>query len=147
MRGIKINEKMKNEIINLRKNSKTAFVASVDENGYPTIKAMLVLENESIKTHYFSTNYSSKRVKQFMANPKAAVYLCNAKKYKGLMFQGTMEVLTDREHKEMLWRDGFEMYYPNGIDDEDYCVLRFTAEKGNYYTGLKNFDFDIEEVL
>ena len=60
---------------------------------------------------------------------------------------GTMEVLTDREHKEMLWRDGFEMYYPNGIDDEDYCVLRFKAEKGNYYTGLKNFDFDIEEVL
>ena len=73
-----MNEKMKNEIINLRKNSKTAFVASVDENGYPTIKAMLVLENESIKTHYFSTNYSSK-VKQFMANRKQ-LYTCAMRK-------------------------------------------------------------------
>lgn len=42
---------------------------------------------------------------------------------------------------------GFEIYYPNGIDDEDYCVLRFTAVRGNYYHGLKNLNFEIEEVL
>lgn len=142
-----MNEEIRNEIIKLRKNSKTAFVSSVDENGCPTIKAMLVLENECIKTHYFSTNLSSRRTKQFMKNPKAAVYLCNTEEYKGLMLQGVMEVLTDREHKEMLWREGFEIYYPNGVQDEDYCVLRFTAEKGNYYHGLKNTDFSIEEVL
>ena len=40
---------IKNEIIGLRKNSKTACVSSVDENGFPTIKAMLVLENEVLK--------------------------------------------------------------------------------------------------
>lgn len=137
----------RNEIINLRKNSKVAFVSSVDPNGCPTIKGMLVLENESIKTHYFSTNLSSRRTKHFMENPKAAVYLCNTEEFKGLMLQGTMDVLTDRDHRKMLWRDGFEMYYPDGIDDEDYCVLRFTAEKGNYYHGLKNVYFEIGEVL
>jgi general stress protein 26 len=142
-----MNSELKNEIASLRKNSKIAFISSVDENGYPTVKAMLVLENESMKTQYFSTNLSSRRAKQFMENPKAAVYLCNAEDFKGLMFQGTMEVLTDMEHKQMLWRDGFEIYYPNGVIDEDYCVLRFTAEKGNYYHGLKNINFKIEEVL
>ncbi|NLU51657.1 MAG: pyridoxamine 5'-phosphate oxidase family protein [Clostridiaceae bacterium] len=138
---------IKNEIINLRKNSNIAFISSIDEKGYPTVKAMLVLENESMKIHYFSTNLSSRRVKQFMENPKAAVYYCNSDEFKGLMLQGRMEVLTDREHKKMLWREGFEIYYPNGIDDEDYCVLRFTAEKGNYYHGLANINFEIEEVL
>jgi general stress protein 26 len=142
-----MNSELKNEIASLRKNSKIAFISSVDENGYPTVKAMLVLENESMKTQYFSTNLSSRRAKQFMENPKAAVYLCNAEDFKGLMFQGTMEVITDMEHKQMLWRDGFEIYYPNGVIDEDYCVLRFTAEKGNYYHGLKNINFKIEEVL
>lgn len=142
-----MNSELKNEIASLRKNSKIAFISSVDENGYPMVKAMLVLENESMKTQYFSTNLSSRRAKQFMENPKAAVYLCNAEDFKGLMFQGTMEVLTDMEHKQMLWRDGFEIYYPNGVIDEDYCVLRFTAEKGNYYHGLKNINFKIEEVL
>ncbi len=91
----------KNEIIRLRKNSKAAFVSSVDENGYPTVKAMLVLENESMKTQYFSTNLSSRRANQFMENPKAAVYLCNTEEFKVLMFQRIMEVLTYWKHKEM----------------------------------------------
>jgi len=147
LKEVNMDTEIKNEIIGLRKNSKTACVSSVDENGFPTIKAMLVLENESIKTHYFSTNLSSKRAKQFMKNPKAAVYYCNTDEFKGLMLQGRMDVLTDTEHKQMLWREGFEIYYPNGVMDEDYCVLRFTAEKGNYYHGLKNIDFSIEEVL
>lgn len=25
------------------------------------------------------------------------------------------------------------MYYPKGVDDEDYCVLEFRAERGRYY--------------
>lgn len=40
-----MNADIKNEITGIRKNSKIAFVSSVDENGYPTIKGMLVLEN------------------------------------------------------------------------------------------------------
>jgi general stress protein 26 len=59
---------------------------------------------------------------------------------------GNMEVCTDKEHKIMLWREGFEIYYPKGIDDEDYCVLKFTAIKGNYYHGLNNIDFAGEDI-
>ena len=62
------------------------------------------------------------------------------------MFKGKMEVFTDRQSKTRLWRDGFEMYYPKGIDDEDYSVLKFTGEIGNYYHGLFNFDFNISEL-
>jgi general stress protein 26 len=142
-----MNKEIKNEIAKLRKNSRTAFVSSVDENGYPAVKAMFLLEHESMKTIYFSTNLSSRRAKHFADNPKAAVYFCNTEEIKGLLLQGKMEVLTDREHKEMLWRDGFEIYYPKGIDDEDYCVFKFTAEKGNYYHGLHNINFLINEIV
>ena len=44
---------------------------------------------------------------------------------------------TDREHKAMLWRDGFGIYDPKGIDDEDYCVLKFAALKN--HSGYKDF--------
>lgn len=142
-----MNREVKNEITKLRKNSRSAYVSSVDENGYPAVKGMFILEHDSMKTIYFSTNLSSRRAKHFMSNPKAAVYFCNTEEVKGLLLQGTMEVLTDREHKKMLWRDGFEIYYPKGIDDEDYCVFRFTAEKGNYYHGLNNINFLIDEII
>lgn len=62
------------------------------------------------------------------------------------MLTGTVEVCTDQYHKELLWRDGFEIYYPQGVTDEDYCVLKFTAVCGNYYHKLENYSFSIEEV-
>jgi general stress protein 26 len=141
-----MNEKTKTEIINLRKNSGIAYVASISDDGYPQIKAMLVLEYDSMKTQYFSTNTSSKRVKQFLKNPKASVYYSNAKQYKGALFTGEMEVCVDHITKSMLWREGFEMYYPKGVDDDDYCVLKFTGKTVNYYHGLGNETFSIDEL-
>lgn len=136
------------QIRNLRQEAQVAYVASVNEDGFPQIKGMLVLEHDSMKTHYFSTNTSSKRVKQFRNNPKASVYYVDDTKnlYKGALFTGTMEVCTDHETKAMLWREGFELYYPKGVDDEDYCVYKFTAETVNYYHALSNTTLSIDEL-
>lgn len=142
-----MNEKIKREIWELRSKSPVAFVGSVSADGFPQVKGMLVFEHEDIKIHYFSTNTSSKRVGQFLANPKACVYYCDETKdkYKGALFTGSIEVCTDHDTKAMLWQDGCELYYPKGIDDDDYCVYKFTAETVNYYHGLSNQTFSIEE--
>lgn len=139
---------IKSEIRALRENAHVAYIGSVDENGFPQIKGMLVLEHDSMKTQYFSTNTSSKRVGQFLKNAKASVYYSDEtrSKYKGALFTGTIEVCTDHATKAFLWQDGFEIYYPKGVDDEDYCVYKFTAETVNYYHGLSNSTLSIEEL-
>lgn len=141
-----MNEKIKKEIRSLCCNSSVAFVGSVNAEGFPQIKGMLVCEHEDLKIQYFSTNTSSKRVSQFLKQPKACVYYCDEKNFKGALFTGTIEVCTDRETKEMLWHNGDEIYYPKGIDDEDYCVYKFTAETVNYYHELSNQTFSVEEL-
>ena len=147
-RTIIMDKTIKSEIRKLRDNSNVAYVGSINESGFPQIKGMLVLEHEDLKIHYFSTNTSSKRVKQFLENPKACVYYCveTKDKYKGALFTGTIEVCTDHETKAMLWREGCEIYYPKGVDDDDYCVYKFTAENVNYYHGLSNKTFSINEL-
>ena len=124
---------VKTEIETLIKNSKNAYVSSVDQEGYPNIKAMFALERDGMEVFYFSTNLSSKRTRQFMLNPKASIYFCKEETFQGLMLAGEMEVCTDRELKTRLWSEGSERYYPKGIDDDDYCVLKFTARMGNYW--------------
>lgn len=143
-----MDENIKSDIRALRENANVAYIGSVNGNGFPQIKGMLVLEHDSMKTHYFSTNTSSKRVEQFRNNPKACVYYCDETKdkYKGALFTGTIEVCTDHETKAFLWREGFEMYYPKGVDDEDYCVYKFTAETVNYYYGLSNVTMSVDEL-
>lgn len=138
-------EQMKNQITALVEDAKIAYVSSIDETGYPNVKAMLSLRHDDLFTHYFSTNYSSRRTQQFLKNSKTCVYFCDEQKFMGLMLTGEIKVMTDHEHKAMLWREGFEMYYPDGIDTEDYCVYKFNAKKANYYHGLNNHDFILED--
>nr|WP_298078103.1 pyridoxamine 5'-phosphate oxidase family protein [uncultured Blautia sp.] len=120
------------------------FISSVDENGMPNTKAMLApRKRDGIRVIYFHTNTSSMRVQQYRKNPKACLYFCDKRFFKGVMLTGTMEVLEDPASKEMLWQEGDTMYYPEGVTDPDYCVLRFTAEQGRFYSNFSSENFDI----
>ncbi len=126
----------------LADNQKTVFLGSVDEQGFPNIKAMLqTRKREGIRIFYFTTNTSSMRVKQYLKNPKACVYFCNQDTFIGAMLLGTIEILTDDKSKQMIWREGDEIYYPKGVTDPDYCVLRFTTLSGRIY---RNFHSESE---
>lgn len=126
---------------------KVSFICSVDNENYPNVKAMLKpRKRNGIKEFYFSTNTSSMRASQYINNPNAAVYFYRKGlvKYTGAMLKGKMEVLTDGETKNMIWKRGDTIYYKNGVTDPDYCVLKFTAQSGRYYCDLKTESFDIK---
>ena len=121
------------------------FISSVDEDGFPCTKAMLAPRvREGIKVFYFTTNTFSLRVAHYKANPKASIYFCDAQRFQGMMLRGTMEVLTDAKTKEMIWRDGDTEYYPGGVTDPNYCVLKFTATSGRFYSDYYPRSFIIE---
>ena len=84
------------------------------------------------------------RVKQYTANPKACVYFFDKRFFRGVMLRGTMEVLRDNASKAMIWKDGDERYYQKGVTDPDYCVLKFTAQNGRYYSNFKSENFGVE---
>ncbi len=84
---------------------KTAFIGSIDREGFPNIKAMLQpRKREGIKTIYLTTNTSSMRVAQYRENNHACIYFC----------------------------------------DTDYCVLKFTATSGRFYSNFKSESFIVE---
>jgi general stress protein 26 len=124
---------------------KVAFLASVDDEGFPNMKAMLMPRKIDKNCFYFSTNTSSMRVAQYGKNPKASVYFFKKGRfrYESVMLIGTMEVLEDARIKKEIWRTGDTMFYKKGINDPDYCVLRFTAIKGRHYCDLKTENFEL----
>lgn len=131
-------------ITNLIDKQSVAFISSIDENGFPNTKAMLPpRKRENIKSFYFTTNTSSMRVSQYQNNSKACIYFCDRRFFRGVMLTGTIEILTDSKSIEMIWQTGDTMYYPKGVTDPDYCVLRFTAIKGRYYSKFKSENFEV----
>jgi general stress protein 26 len=129
---------------NLIDKQSTAFLSSVDADGFPNTKAMLAPRlREGLRVFYLTSNTSSMRAAQYRQNPKACLYFCDRRFFRGVMLLGTVEVLTDAAAKELIWREGDTMYYPQGVTDPDYCVLRFTAHQGRYYSNFKSEDFSI----
>ncbi len=129
----------------LVKSAKVSIIGSIDEQGFPNIKAMLAPRKlEGLKTVYFSTNTSSQRVGQFLVNPKASLYFYQQETFQGVLLLGEMAVLTDKAIKELIWQAGDELYYPLGVTDPDYCVLKFVAVQGRFYQNFTSVDFRLD---
>lgn len=127
---------------------KTAFIGSVDGDGFPNIKAMLAPRKIEGNSFYFSTNTSAMRTYQYLGSPKASIYFYKRGrfKYEGVMLVGTMEVLHDDAIKREIWQMGDTLYYKQGVTDPDYYVLKFTALKGRHYCNFKSESFDLAEM-
>jgi len=130
--------------LDLVERSTIAMVGTVGEGGAPRIVAMIKAEHGGLKTIWFSTNTSSEHVAQLERDPRACVYFAEwaESPWRGLTLGGRMEVLRDRASRERLWEDGCERYYPKGVDDPDYTVLRFTADRAKYYQFGTKLRFD-----
>ncbi len=119
-------------------------ICYLDADGFPVTKAMLKPRaQEGIQTFWFSTNTSSNKVQCFKKNPKASIYFVDRRFFRGVSLIGIVEVLETQEAKEKIWQTGDTMYYKGGVTDPDYCVLKFTAVKGRYYSNFKSVDFEI----
>ena len=129
----------KTRILQFIAEQKTAFIASVNEQGYPVIRAMLAPRKIDGNEIYFSTNTSSGKVKQYLANKKACVYFYKRGKikYQGVSITGEMQVCTDQPTKDKVWRFGDRLFYKEGVTDSDYCVLKFKGITAEYYCNFK----------
>ncbi len=93
---------------------------------------------------YIGTNKSSRKTAQALADPRCALYYEDTVRYQGLTLYGALESVEDRAVKAKLWKKGWEMYYPGGLDGGDFQVFRFVPVRGRYYHGLHVQEFAAE---
>lgn len=136
----------KQTIGNLIDKANMAMLSYVNQDGFPISKAMLSpREREEIHTFWFTTNTSSNKVKYLRDNPKGSIYFVDKRFYRGVSLVGEFEVLETQEAKERIWKKGDTLYYKEGVTDPDYCVLKFHARKGSFYSNFSVENFDIEQ--
>lgn len=102
-------------------------------DGQPAIRRVFCVWHKGIGGHLISTNTSSGHVKHLTANGDACLYFADSETFEGVCLTGRAQVHTDRPFKALLWNEGDEKYYPLGVDDPDYCVIEFNADRAEYY--------------
>ena len=121
-------------------------LSTINQDGYPETRAMLNLSNSEMFpklqklftddfTFYFTTNTSSQKMAQVASNKNASVYFVKENSFGGLLFTGKLEIVKDMKIKRSFWQDGWTMYYKGGVEDPDYSILKFRADKYKYYNG------------
>jgi general stress protein 26 len=136
-------QEARNAALALADRCAVAMLGTNGDEGFPNIKAMLKFANEGLAVLWFSTNTSSRRVAQMGRDQRVCVYFLDQERFEGLMLLGMVELLQDHASRQRLWSDGCLKYYPLGVDDPDYTVLRFCAQRANYYHGLSNVIFAV----
>ena len=46
---------------------------------------------------------------------------------------GKIEIIEDMEVKKALWQDWFICHFPKGVNDPEYCVLKFSANEATFW--------------
>jgi general stress protein 26 len=124
--------------LELMESAENVYLATIDKDGFPYVRSVFNLRNIKkfpalaglFSKHnddflvYLSTNTSSEKVSQIKENPSVSVYYCISEKFRSLMLAGHIEFMEDMEIKKAIWQDGWEMYFPKGVKDPDYTVLR-----------------------
>lgn len=123
---------------------KTSLISSVDPDGFPATRALIApikIEGNDI---YFATYMSSKKVRDYLNNPKACVYFYEkGKQFTGVTIKGHMEVLNDQKTKDYFWRPFYKRFYRNGVTDPEYCILKFTGHEASYFCNYKVQDIQL----
>lgn len=121
------------EIMNLIDRSQFASIGYTDELGRQNIRRIFCTWHKGLGRHLTSTNTSSSHIQSLLKNEKACLYFSDDESFEAICLFGKVVVHFEKEYRELLWNEGDEQYYPNGVDDEDYCILEFIAESGRFY--------------
>ena len=128
--------------LDLANRSKIAMLGNNGAEGYPNIKALIKCDNDGLKTIWFSTHTTSKRVPLLKKDSRTCVYFVDFENWEGLSLVGDIELLQDEASRQRVWHEGDEKYYSLGFNDPDFTVMRFTTRSCNYYHGLGNLTFE-----
>ena len=121
------------ELAALINRSLFADLGYTDEQGRTNIRRVFCVWHRGLGRHLISTNTGSAHVQSLLQNGNACLYFADDAAFEGLCLYGHAVIHTERAFKELLWNPGDEKYYPQGIDDPDYCVTEFVAESARFY--------------
>jgi len=114
----------------------------LDHEGYPTTSTLSISKAEGIRQITFAGALDSNKAKRAKENSRASVCIFDddyeGGAYYNITLVGDIEVVSDIEMKQATWYQGLEEYFPNGgVDDPNYCVLKFTTKRYNLWVDVE----------
>ncbi len=109
-------------------------VASINEKGYPRICAVSKVKANDFKDIYFVTSkrsHLSGKATHFENNSKASV--CYTLEGDSVTLIGNVEFIEDKALQAQLWNESDRNFFPRGIDDPKFRLLKFHTIEATFW--------------
>ena len=115
-------------------NVSVAALTSINENGYPRTCVMGKAGNNGFREIYFITSKRSKlngKATHFEHNSKASV--CYFLGHDSVTLIGNVEFVEDRATQERIWSEEHRRFFPKGLDDPKFRLLKFHTIEATFW--------------
>lgn len=84
---------------------------------------------------WFATGLDSEKVREIEANPQVNVAFASKDNGTYISISGLGSVVRDRAEIERHWTPGMGIYFKDGKDDPNLCLIRVEAQSAEYWDG------------
>jgi general stress protein 26 len=112
--------------------SKTVFLATNGSHGHPNLRAVTPLSLNGVGEIWFATALDSSKIIELVKSDKAVVYGYSPRSMSAFRLWGNVTILEDGESRNHIRRDDLKEHFPDGADDQNLRVLRFSVLSGMY---------------
>ena len=131
-------------LYDLLQDFETAMLITRAPDGHLHARPMAVAELRADADAYFVTNIDSPKVAEVDADADVLLTFQNDRQYAAVY--GRVNVVQDRELIERLWKDTWTVWFPRGRSDPSIALLRFDAERGEFWdnAGMRGAQYVFE---
>lgn len=106
-------------------------LSTIDEQGFPRPVAVDVIQHDGIRVIWMTTYCSSAKARHISSNSKVGISF--VREADCVSLTGIAEVIVEKNMLRRHWKDFFIHYYHDGVDDENYCLIRFVTKKAKLW--------------
>lgn len=118
-------------LIEVLQDFETAMLFTRGARGKLTGRPMALAEVQEDGTLYFVTGLDTAKVQELTADPQVAVAVQSKTRYASL--SGFARLDTDRSRIGRLWQETWRVWFPEGPDSPELCLIQFDATDGEYW--------------
>lgn len=119
----------------------TAMLTTRSADGGVHIRPMRVARMVADQDLLFATGLTTPKVEEIAKNNQVAVTFQGSADY--AVLYGTAQVSKDRALIDELWSEAWRVWFPEGKDDPNLCLLAITPVSAEYWdsSGLEGFKY------
>ncbi|SJZ97753.1 pyridoxamine 5'-phosphate oxidase family protein [Sediminibacterium ginsengisoli] len=111
----------------------TCMFTTSGESGHHASRPMAIVDVDDDANTWFFTSLNSEKIKDIRNDQDVAMIFAHPGKEIYVDVKGRAAIITDRATMESKWNPIVKVWFPEGVDSPDICLLKVKTDEAHYW--------------